>query len=263
LIVIEDEDSVTLPNSHLPLVYSEFVAQASEQLRAAFGDSLLSVVQLGSLAHGGFSERFSDIDLAVILQAPVADSVVEDAKAQLALLEPATLAKRVSLFWTVADFTWGRLRPVDQVDLHDNGQVLWGKSLSGLAPRPSLAVVRADMQVHSLPYWADKTVYFSDHLPANEREFKEYVRCLLYPARLTFTWQTGKLGGNDEAVAYLEQLAPPGLRLDMIKDALRCRNADLADTALFGYQPALTQQRLATLQLLGLEAAAPATEDSL
>lgn len=240
-----------------PSIYSEFVDQAVQQLRAAFDGSLLSVVQLGSLAHGGFSERFSDIDLAVILSAPVADSVVETASQQLAALEPAALAKRVSLFWTVPDFSWGRMRPVDQVDLHDNGQVLWGQDLNALAPRPSLEAVRSDMQLHSLPYWAGKTRLFSTRLPADDSEFKEYVRCLLYPARLIFTWQSGRLGGNDEAVAYLEQLAPPGLQLDMIRAALRCRHGELADAELYRYQSALASQRLATLQLLGLETAEP------
>ncbi|QLQ31433.1 MAG: hypothetical protein HZT40_07265 [Candidatus Thiothrix singaporensis] len=56
------------------------------------------------MAHGGFSERFSDIDLAVVLSAPVADEVVDTARQQLAVLEPLELAKRVSLFWTVPDF---------------------------------------------------------------------------------------------------------------------------------------------------------------
>lgn len=238
-----------------PSIYSEFVEQAVQQLRAAFDGSLLSVVQLGSLAHGGFSERFSDIDLAVILSNPVADNIVETAGQQLAALEPLELAKRVSLFWTVPDFSWGRMRPVDQVDLHDNGQVLWGQDLSGLAPRPSLAAVRADMQLHSLPYWTDKTRLFSSRLPADESEFKEYVRCLLYPARLIFTWQSGRLGGNDEAVTYLEQMAPSGLRLDMIRAALRRRHGELTDTELFHYRSSLISQYIATLQLLNLETA--------
>ncbi|MEB4592701.1 hypothetical protein VSS37_17085 [Candidatus Thiothrix sp. Deng01] len=246
-----------------PSIYSEFVAQAVQQLRTVFGGELLSVVQLGSLAHGGFSARFSDIDLAVILSAPVAGSVVGTAQQQLAALEPMELAKRVSLFWTVPDFSWGRMRPVDQVDLHDNGQVLWGQALDGLAPRPSLAEVRADMQLHSLPYWADKTRLFAARLPANDSEFKEYVRCLLYPARLIFTWQTGKLGGNDEAVAYLEQLAPPGVWLDMAQAALGCRHGALADSELFVFRQALVPQQLATLQSLGLTMveSAPTTEN--
>ncbi|QLQ31434.1 MAG: hypothetical protein HZT40_07270 [Candidatus Thiothrix singaporensis] len=146
---------------------------------------------------------------------------------------------------------------MDQVDLHDNGQVLWGQDLSGLALRPSLTAIRSDMQLHSLPYWADKTQLFSSRLPADESEFKEYVRCLLYPARLIFTWQSGRLGGNDEAVAYLEQMVPSDVRLDMIRAALRCRHAELADAELSHYRSALVSQYLATLQLLGLETAEP------
>ena len=243
-------------------IYSNFIAQATEQLQDVFGDNLLSVVLLGSLAHGGFSERFSDIDIAVILKQAVINQTIDTAKQRISALEPSTLARRMSLFWTVPDFSWGRLRLVDQVDLHDNGQVLWGHSLTNLAPRPTLDAVRADMETLSLPYWAEKTAYFTTHLPVDEGQFKEYVRCLLYSARLILTWHTGKLGGNDEAVSYLEQLAPLGLSQDLVRDALSCRNGKLNDTELYRYQSLLAPQYLATLKLLSLNSDTFNTENS-
>ncbi|WP_353570781.1 hypothetical protein [Candidatus Albibeggiatoa sp. nov. BB20] len=233
--------------------YSDFVAHLTIQLRHLFDDKLLNVFQLGSLSHGGFSERFSDIDIAVVLSEPATNDVIADVKQQILNLEPNTLAKRVSLFWTVPDFSWGRLRPVDQLDFLDNRQCLWGEPLQNLPPRPSLDLVRSDMLEHSLPYWSSRTQYFAQNLPNDEKEFKEFVRCLLYPARLIFTWQLGKLGSNDEAVEYFAQVAPTALRRDMVEDALRCRKAEIDDELLFQYQAFLIAQHEATLAFLKLE----------
>jgi predicted nucleotidyltransferase len=230
---------------------SDFIHQATEYLREAFGANLLSVVQLGSLAHGGFSNRFSDIDIAVILQHSVPDTFIEDIKQQISILEPLELSQRVSLFWTIPDFSWGRMRPVDQVDLCDNGQVLWGNPIRDF-PRPDVETVCEDMRINSLPYWSDKIYHFAEHLPASDREFKEYVRCLLYPARLIFTWQTGKLSSNDEAVQYFDQIVPSTFNREMVRDGLRCRNAEIKDKQLFCYQTSLITQRAATLDFLRL-----------
>jgi len=234
-------------------IYSNFVADLTAKLCELFGDKLRNVFQLGSLSHGGFSERFSDIDIAVVLHEPVTDAVIDNVKQQILQLEPTALAKRVSLFWTVSDFSWGRLRPVDQLDFLDNRECLWGEPLQDLPVRPALDIVRKDMHDHSLPYWSEKTQYFTQQLPSDDKAFKEFVRCLLYPARLIFTWQLGKLGSNDEAVTYFTQVAPMSLRRDMVEDALRCRKAEVTDQHLYQYQPYLLAQHQATFAFLELE----------
>jgi len=55
---------------------------------------------------------------------------------------------------------------------------------------------------------------------------------LLYPARFLYSWETGAIGSNDEAVAFLQGRAT-GLDLDVIRRALRCRNEDQDPQALF------------------------------
>ncbi|MEK7991107.1 MAG: hypothetical protein VSS52_008895 [Thiotrichaceae bacterium] len=234
-------------------IYSNFVAELTTTLCELFGDKLRNVFQLGSLSHGGFSERFSDIDIAVVLYEPIADEMIADIKQQILRLEPTELAMRVSLFWTVPDFSWGRLRPVDQLDFLDNRECLWGEPLQNLPSRPALDSVRMDMYDNSLPYWTEKTQYFAQNLPNDEKQFKEFVRCLLYPARLIFTWHLGKLGSNDEAVEYFVQVAPITLRRDMIEDALRCRRAEISDQNLYQYQTHLITQHQATFAFLELE----------
>lgn len=53
---------------------------------------------------------------------------------------------------------------------------------------------------------------------------KPFIRCLLYPARLIYTWDRLQIASNDRAVEYLEAIEPPELDLQPIRLALECRH---------------------------------------
>ena len=57
-----------------------------------------------------------------------------------------------------------------------------------------------------------------DTLGADER--KSYLRALLYPARLIYSWMTGGMASNDEAVAFLIKQQVAGLDVDLVAAAL-------------------------------------------
>ena len=44
-----------------------FTARVAEHFQSALGSSLVEVYKLGSLAHGGYSEIYSDIDIGLLL----------------------------------------------------------------------------------------------------------------------------------------------------------------------------------------------------
>jgi len=76
--------------------------------QAALGPELLGVYLIGSLAHGGFSRRYSDIDMAVITEAGLSPQTLDRARSQAAAVS-ADWAAKLSVFWTdrhfgVADF---------------------------------------------------------------------------------------------------------------------------------------------------------------
>jgi hypothetical protein len=58
------------------------------------------------------------------------------------------------------------------------------------------------------------------------------LRTLLYPARFCFSWATGLVGSNDDAVAFLRQKHLPGLDVALIEEALECRRAAADPDAL-------------------------------
>ena len=77
-------------------------------------------------------------------------------------------------------------------------------------------------------------------LDAKDR--KAYLRALLYPARLCFSYATGLMTSNDDAVAYLREQTPPGLDLAPIERALQCRQAAADPDSLFDLRNRLPAQ---------------------
>jgi len=65
--------------------------------------------------------------------------------------------------------------------------------------------------------------FFSSLSPIAIGDHKRYLRALLYPARFLYSWETGTIGSNDEAVAFLQNRAAE-IDTDLILRALRCRN---------------------------------------
>jgi hypothetical protein len=84
-----------------------FARRLVEHWQEALGTELLGAYLIGSLAHAGFSRRYSDIDLALAtragLTAPMLDRMRSDAVALSAEWGP-----KVSAFWTDQHFSLGR-----------------------------------------------------------------------------------------------------------------------------------------------------------
>jgi hypothetical protein len=65
---------------------------------------------------------------------------------------------------------------------------------------------------------------------------KMYLRTLRYPARFCSSWITGRMGSNDEAVAFLGKTPPARLDLGLITRGLQCRQAGADPDSLFPAQ---------------------------
>ena len=194
------------------------------------GRRLIGIYLIGSLAHGGFSARYSDIDMALIAEDALASSELDLMRRKVAALSP-TLASRVSLFWADQYFETGRFPPLDRVDYIDHAVALLERR--HVSPtRPTLAAIRAYLGAEPLRNWSQQAQRLSalDELKIDDH--KPYLRALLYPARLLYSWETGAIGSNDEAVKFLQNCASE-LDLDLITRALHCRNKGLDPQPLF------------------------------
>src|SRR6266699_956936 len=215
------------PAQAAAVVFARDVAQLWDR---RLGQRLIGIYLIGSLAHGGFSARYSDIDLALIAEEPL-ESGERDLVHAEAAAHSAQLASKLSLFWTDQYFSVGRFPPLDRVDYLDHAVTLLERRHLR-PPRPALSEIRAYLGAEPFGNWSQQALRLSALDKLTSDDHKRYLRALLYPARFVYSWETGAIGSNDEAVAFLQGRAT-GLDLDVIRQALRCRNEDQDPQALF------------------------------
>jgi len=208
--------------------------------QAALGSELLGVYLIGSLAHGGFSARYSDIDMAVITERGISPQVMDHVRGEANAAE-AEWGPKLSVFWADRDFEVGRFPPLDRIDLLDHAVVLTEREQARPA-RPSLAEIRSYLADAPLRNWAESVRRFAvaDTLAPKDR--KAYLRTILYPGRFCYSWLTGRMGSNHEAVAFLAETPPVGLDVASISRALQCRQADADPDDLFPLRAAWQTQ---------------------
>jgi hypothetical protein len=225
----------------------DFARGMAEAWDRHLGNRLLGVYLIGSLAHDGFSPHYSDIDMALVAE----DALTSQDMAHMfgsATARSATLAPKLSLFWTDRSFSIGRFPPLDRVDFIDHGMPLIERQRVR-PPRPTLAQIRAYLGADPLRNWSVQVEKLSALTELMNSNRKAYLRALLYPARFAYSWTTGAMASNDEAVAWLRSDTPAGIDVDLTERALRCRNEGLDPDHLFPERSKLLRQRDACLRL--------------
>jgi hypothetical protein len=110
------------------------------------------------------------------------------------------------------------------------------------APRPTLDEIRDYLKGAPFSNWTQNADRFATADVLAPGDYKAFIRTLLYPARLVYSWTTGRMGSNDEAVAFTCDHRPPGLNADLLTQALAYRNAGADPDALFPQRAALHDQ---------------------
>ena len=216
-----------------------FTQQIAEVWWAEFGRRLIGIYRIGSLAHGGFSARYSDIDVAVVAEEPLPSAELDRMRA-LAAGASSELVAKLSIFWADRHFRAGRFPPLDRVDYLDHAIAIVERERLRPA-RPSLPEIR-DYLRGAFERWAEPIRYFSELPALSANDHKPYLRCLLYPARLLYSWATGAMASNDDAVEFLQRHPVPDLDLGLIVRALECRREARDLDALFPERSKLNHQ---------------------
>jgi hypothetical protein len=217
--------------------------EAVDAYRAALGDRLLAAYALGSLAHGGFSELVSDIDLGLILadppQAQDPEAIQHVAESERGKGSP--LHRRLSVFWgtpaTLAgEREGGRFPPLDRLDLLESGRLVAGSDdARARVQRPSkeeLVITGAEFALDHFaavrpPPGAGEDRLGSIHASGDEslqeirspellagQGVREVTKLVLFPVRFMYTAATGRVGTNADAVAhYLDRAGSASPRL--------------------------------------------------
>lgn len=199
--------------------------------RAQLGERLIGAYLIGSIAHGGFSHRYSDIDLALVTEDGLDTAVLTTLRA-LAAEQDAALSQKLSVFWADRHFSIGRLPPLDRADYLDHAIAIAERERIRPA-RPTLDEIRAYLKGAPFSNWTENTDRFAKTDVLAPGDHKAFIRTLLYPARLVYSWTTGRMASNDEAVAFTREHRPPGMNTDVLAQALAYRQAGADPDALF------------------------------
>jgi len=227
------------------------IALAKQLCRSAMGrlgNEFLGFYLIGSLAHGGFNRRYSDIDVALITEYGVDEEFLEAINAEAEAISP-DLAHRVSLFWSDCEFSKGRFPPLDRLDYIDHAVVL-EEVEKVAAPKPDLEEIRTYLRGTPFEQWAERGTVFSTHSTLDPDDRKSYLKTHLYPARFAFSWITGKIGSNDTALEYLHAHPVDGLYMELLDRALACRHAAADPDSLFDDRGTLPAQYQACAKLI-------------
>lgn len=116
--------------------------------------------------------------------------------------------------------------------------------------RPTLDEVRAYLRGRPFTAWAERAPAFAVLDRLEPENHKSYLKAHLYPARFAFSWMTGEMASNDDAVAFIEADPPAGLDVGLIARALQCRHAAADPDMLFAARSSLPAQVEACARLL-------------
>ena len=206
----------------------------------ALGTELLGAYLIGGLAHGGFSRRYSDIDMALVTEAGLSPETLDHVRSKAVVLS-AFWGAKLSVFWTDRHFNLGRFPPLDRIDYIDHAVVLMERECV-LPMRPALEEIQHYLSGAPFANWTDQAQRFAAAGTLESKDRKAYLRTLLYPSRFCYSWMTGLMGSNDDAVAFLGKTLPAGLDVSLIARALQCRQADADPDSLFPARTTLPSQ---------------------
>ena len=226
----------------------DFVRRLVAHLEEALSSELLGAYLIGSMAHAGFSRRYSDIDIALVTVAGLSPAALDRLRNEAVALS-ADWGAKISIFWTDRNFLLGRFPPLDRIDYLDYAVALMERECVRPA-RPTLEEIQHYLRGAPFANWADRARTFAAAETLEPKDHKEYLRTLLYPGRFYYSWMTGLIGSNDDAVAFLNERHPARLEVSLIGRALQCRQTAADPDALFPARKMLLRQIDACAALL-------------
>ena len=226
----------------------DFARRLARHWQEALGTELLGVYLIGSLAHAGFSRRYSDVDILLVTEAGLSQQALDRVLSEAVALA-SDWGPKVSVFWTDRHFSIGRFPPLDRIDYLDHAVVLMERECVRPA-RPTLQEIQHYLRGEPFANWAHCARSFAVAQKLEPKDHKGFLRTLLYPGRFCYSWMTGRMGSNDEAVAFLSEAHPARLDISLLARALQCRQTAADPDVLFLARTTLLSQIDACAELL-------------
>jgi len=226
----------------------DYIVGVAQHFKARLGAALVEIYKIGSLAHGGFSAIFSDLDVALLLGCAEPPAAIAQYIAEAKALR-ADYGKKLSVFWGNPDYRWGRLPVIDRLDLLDHGVPLLRNHRPAFL-RPDQDEIRVALRENLEKSWLPKVADLTHLSELAPKDRKPYIRAILYPARFIYTWDCLAVDSNDRAVQYLHRVRPAGLDLRPMDLALACRQEKCFAEDVFAMRTDLKHQFDRTLSYM-------------
>src|SRR5262249_32393577 len=152
----------------------DFARRLVPYWQAVVGPELLGVYLTGSLAHAGFSRRYSDVDIAVVTETGLSPQALALVRSEATALS-ANWGPKLSGFWTDRQFTLGRFLPLDRIDYLDHGVVLAERECVRPA-RPTLEEVRHYLRGAPFSAWTERVQRFAASETLSAKDHKAYLK---------------------------------------------------------------------------------------
>lgn len=227
----------------------DVLLSAIEEARGRWSTRLVAGYAIGSLAHGGFVAEVSDVDVALLLDDPLAASdaaAASDVASAVARSVATPLATRLSIFWGSrgslngrAD--GGRFPAYDRQDLLESGRLLWGADIRGdlAAPAPrdlllegarfALAMFASPVQLGAET--VDATSLLRRPESILDRGARDTTKLALFPVRFLYTSRAGRIGSTSAAVSHFLDREPAGPVERLVRAAASWRERGEAEMA--------------------------------
>ena len=138
-------------NEQARAVATDFARHLVPYWQTILGNELLGAYLIGSLAHAGFSRRYSDVDIALVTMAGLSRKAYDRIRNEAAALS-ADWGHKVSIFWADRHFSVGRFPPLDLIDYLDHAIVLMEQDFIRPA-RPTLTEIRQYLRGEPFMSW--------------------------------------------------------------------------------------------------------------
>ena len=186
----------------------EIILQKTLKLgQSFFKDKLVACYALGSLAHGGFCPLVSDVDIGIIVDDQNVHEII--LAIQNEIKETGLpLSDRLSIFCgsvnSLQNDDGGRFPTLDQLDLIENGRLLFGKDIRPFLSKPTQQDLIITGARFALDYLAtpEKINDIKNPELIYDKGARHLTKMVLFPVRFLYTAQTEKMGHNEDAVNF-------------------------------------------------------------
>lgn len=198
----------TISIENLKTIITNFVL--SNPKIQALGNTRISFYFIGSLAHGGFSEFCSDIDIACIFDDTVKSDDISAIVSEFQTIHLPISKDRLSVFWSTRAAMnaihgkVGRFPELDKLDLIAYGDLFFGEDCRSSFPKPSHKDILIDSCQFALERLYHSKEIFEKILNPEQmiNDIRLLTKLVLFPARFIYTAKIFDVAVNDRSVQY-------------------------------------------------------------